>query len=196
VIELALCLSLFWLPLFLGTMEIGFSLRRAIQVTQVCRDVGHMYASGIDFSLASSQNLLASIAPGIDLTSTTTTAVIIFSTITKVSQLDCDNANVTNCTNLDDDVITRRIIIGSSPLQLSAFGNDTGSWRYQDSKSGLLTQSSYMGDTSTQATAFSLLVPSLTYGHPAYVAELYVQSPAYAYALFLGTPGIAARSIF
>jgi hypothetical protein len=39
LIELALCLSLFWLPLFLGTVGIGFGLRLETQVTQVCRDV-------------------------------------------------------------------------------------------------------------------------------------------------------------
>ena len=81
LVEFALCVSIFWLPLFLGTMEIGLSLRRAIQVTQVCRDVAHMYGAGVDFSQTSAQTLLQSIAPGIDFSSTSTTAVIILSTI-------------------------------------------------------------------------------------------------------------------
>jgi Flp pilus assembly protein TadG len=194
LIEFALCLSLFWLPLFLGTIEIGFSLRRAIQVTQVCRDISHMYSSGVDFSQASAQNLLQSLAPGIDLTSTSTTAVIILSTITKVNPADCTAANVNPCTNHDQDVITRRIVIGGSSIQTSQFGTP-GTSTYQDA-SGSIKLASYMGDTSTQATGFSSVLPSLAYDQNTWVAEMYVQSPGYAWAPFLGTPSIAARSIF
>ena len=156
---------------------------------QQCRDVGHMYASGIDFSQTSPQNVLQSLAPGIDLTSTNSTAVIILSTITKISQTDCTAAKINVCANKDQAVITRRIVIPSSSSQTSAFGSP-GASTYQDLTSGLIKPSAYMGDTSTQAKDFLLLLPSLDYDHYAYVAEMYVQSP------FLGKPTVAGLSIF
>src|ERR1700761_8263030 len=122
LVEFALCVSIFWLPLFLGTMEIGLSLRRAIQVTQVCRDVAHMYGAGVDFSQTSAQTLLQSIAPGIDFSSTSTTAVIILSTITMFNDTDCTPNNVKNCPKKGHAVVTRRIVIPSSSAQVSAFG--------------------------------------------------------------------------
>src|SRR5579875_3756617 len=67
VVEFAFCFALFWVPLFLGSIVIGFNLIRAVQVTQVCRDAGHMYAGGIDFSQSTYQNLFVSLAIGLNM---------------------------------------------------------------------------------------------------------------------------------
>src|SRR5690349_11516666 len=88
LIEFVLAFSLFWLPLFFGTLVIGFSLIRGVQVTQICRDAGHMYSYGIDFSQQSYRNLLAGIAQGYNLTSSGN-GVVVLSTVTYITSTDC-----------------------------------------------------------------------------------------------------------
>src|SRR5450432_2991683 len=66
----------FWSMLFIGTMALGLSLTRTLQVIQTARDLGHMYAKGADFSQAGYTNLLtgggtppsASLVQGMTLT--------------------------------------------------------------------------------------------------------------------------------
>ncbi len=122
LIEFVLCFALFWVPLFLGTLVIGFNVIRAIQVTQVCRDAGHMYSYGMDFSQSAYQNLLVSLAPGLNMTVSGGKGVVILSTVTYVDQTDCTAGGYPHCANLNQTVFTRRIVIGNSGLYSSAFG--------------------------------------------------------------------------
>ena len=50
LVEFVLVMALVMVPLLLGTMVVGFNLIRSIQVNQINRDAGHMYARGVDFS--------------------------------------------------------------------------------------------------------------------------------------------------
>ena len=64
-IEFALS-SLFWVPLLTGTLVIGTNVIKANQVVHFCRDIGHMWAYGVDFSQASGQAILTQITQGLN----------------------------------------------------------------------------------------------------------------------------------
>jgi hypothetical protein len=202
LVEFVLCIGLFWMPLFVGTFFGGLNLIRVIQVTQVCRDAAHMSAYGIDFSQASSQNLLVSLQPSLGLTTSTSShGVVILSVISHIVQAtDCTPAGISNCANDGYDVVERRIIIGNTslPNTTSSFGTPCGSC-YVDTTSGNITAAAYLNDTSTRAAAngVSFAPPIvLSSGHFAYVAETFVTSPEHNGWIGIGTPSIAARFIF
>lgn len=120
-IEFVLCFGFFWVPLFLGTVVLGFSLVRSIQVTQVCRDAGHMFAYGTDFSTPGAKTLIANIASPLRvyIDGTVGYGVVMLTEVKYVDQALCDQGNLktTPCTNLGTYVIRKRIIIGkSSPM--------------------------------------------------------------------------------
>ena len=60
--------SLVLVPLFLGTGAVGVNLIRTLQTIQLARDIGHMYARGIDFSQVSQSDGYVStrLQPGSD----------------------------------------------------------------------------------------------------------------------------------
>jgi hypothetical protein len=188
--------SLFWVPLLLGTMVLGLNLSRAIRVTQFCRDAGHMYAYGVDFSQTANQNLLIQLATGLNITTTGGNGIVIFSTITYIASTDCTagglQANSTQCPNLNYPVIINRLVIGNSTLQTSAFGTPKSS---DMDSTGSITSATYLTDTTVRATAFSNLM-TISSGQYAYVAEVYFSSPDYDWQGFLTGTGVAARSIF
>ena len=69
-IEFVLVSSLFLVPLLLGLFSVGFGLIRNMQGVQLTRDVGHMWARGVDFSTQANQDLLTSrLAQGLSLVS-------------------------------------------------------------------------------------------------------------------------------
>lgn len=195
LIEFALS-SLFWMPLLLGTIVIGLNLLRAIRVTQICRDAGHMYAYGIDFSQPSNRNLLLRLATGLNITATGGDGVVIFSSITLVGPGDCTAAGLqpdsAHCANLGNLVFTKRLVVGSKALRASSFGTPNS---YLIDSSGAIRSSRYLTDTSARAVGFSNLM-SLTSGQYAYVAEAYFSSPDYDWQGFMTGTGVAARSIF
>ncbi len=188
--------SFIWLPLFLGTLVIGFNLVRAIQVTAVCRDAGHMYSYGIDFSQAAYQNLLVDLATGLKMTTSGGNGVVILSTVTYVGPTDCTaagyTANTTSCPNLNQIVFTRRIVIGNSSLHTSAFGTPNSS---EMDSSGNISAAGYLTDATNRAGTFSSVI-ALTSGEFAYVSEMWVTSPDFNWWSALGQTGASARSIF
>jgi hypothetical protein len=188
--------TLFWVPLLLGTMVLGLNLSRSIRVTQFCRDAGHMYAYGVDFSQTSNQNLLVQLASGLNITTSGGTGVVIFSTITTIAANDCTagglQANSTQCPNLNYNVITKRIVIGNSSVKASGFGTPAAA---DMDSSGSIPSSKFLTDSSTRALGFSNLI-SIASGQYAYVAEVYFSSPDYDWTGFLTGTGVAARSIF
>lgn len=194
LIEFVLCVSLFWVPLFLGTVVIGFNLIRAVQVTQVCRDAGHMYSYGIDFSQPAYQNLLESLAPGLNMTSTSSGAsgVVVLTTVTYIDSTNCTAGGYSsNCANVNTTVITRQIVVGNTSLHASAFGTPPS--KYLDSE-GNVSPAGYLNDTTCQATGFSNVIP-LVSGEFAYMSEMWVTSPSWW--SYLGTTEqVSSRSIF
>lgn len=188
LVEFVLSISLFWVPLFLGTLVVGFGLVRAVQVTQLCRDAGHMYSFGMDFSQPAYQTLLANMAQGYTLTSTGN-AVIVLSTIEFIGPNECSG-----CTNENTPVFTRQIVVGNSSIHASSFGTPPSADMNSDG-SGDVLQSAYLNDSRDQATGFSNVIP-MTDGQYAYVAEMWVQSPDVRWWSFLGQTSLSARSIF
>ena len=197
MLEFLLVTILLILPLLFGTFVFGMRLVRANQVEEVCRDAGHMYAYGVDFSQTSSQNLLVQLAQGLKMTPTSGDGVIILSTITYIGPNDCKAGGYSSgsCPNVNNTVFTRRIVVGNPTLyvnaqaQRSAFGSP--SLGILDSQ-GNISAAHYLGDASAIATNFSSVIP-VTSGQFAYVAEAFFVSPDFN---VLSPGGITARSIF
>ena len=193
MVEFTLATALFLVPLLFGTMVIGQNLLREIEVTQVSRDAGHMYSYGIDFSQTANQNLLVDIAKGLSFQTSGGNGVVILSTVTFIGPNDCAAGGYgNNCANVNQTVITRRIVIGNSAIKSSAFGTPNAS--LMDS-SGNVSQAGYLNDTSTRAAGFSSLIP-LVSGQYSYMSEMYVSTPDLSWWSYLGTTGVSARSIF
>jgi hypothetical protein len=188
--------TLFWVPLLLGTIVLGLNISRGIRVTQLCRDAGHMYAYGVDFSQTANQNLLLRLANGLNITATSGNGVIIFSTITYIAANDCTagglQPNSSSCPNLNYLVVTKRLVIGNPTLTTSAFGTPKST---DMDSTGSITSAKFLTDATTRATGFSTLM-SIASGQYAYVSETYFASPDYDWQGFLTGTGVAARSIF
>jgi len=119
------------LPLLLGTAGIGINMLRSLQVIQLARDAGHMYARGVDFTVATNQQILANVGSGLGLNTTSGTgnAVVILSKINYVDKGVCASAsmvdalgNPSGCTNYRKWVFSQRLILGNSGLRSSNFG--------------------------------------------------------------------------
>ncbi len=190
-IEFVLIASFFLVPLLLGLFSVGFGLIRDMQGVQLTRDVGHMWARGVDFSTQANQDLLATrLAQGLSLVSnngtinggTTGNGVVVLSIFTNLSAAQCSN-----CNNAGHTVVVRRIIIGNNTKFTTSYGSPD---------SGLLNQdtgaiSNYAGDASARADNFNNVL-ALNPGEIAYFAESYFTSPDLALpGLF---PGLAAYS--
>jgi hypothetical protein len=202
-VEFILCFSLIWVPLFFGTAVIGFSLIRAIQVTQVCRDAGHMYAYGTDFSQSSSQTLLSNLAVGMDLSSSGN-SFIIMSTVTYIAANDCQAAglspNTNSCPNMNSYVFTRQVSVGNSTLgrsgsvYASIFGTPSSS--IQDASGGI-SPTNYLTSTSARATNFQTATGiTLTSGQISYVSEMFATPLQPVFWSDLSNPVVSARSFF
>lgn len=196
IMEFAFCLTFFWIPLFLGMVVIGFNLIRAVQVTQVCRDAGHMYANGIDFSQSTYQTLLVDLSIGLNMATSGGNGVVILSTVMYVDSSACTaggyQADSTHCPNLNSIVFTRRLVVGNSSIHSSNLGNPVSS---ELDSSGNVSVSGYLTDTKNQVSGFSSIIP-LSSGQFAYIAEMFVTSPDTTWSSALSTPTISARSIF
>ena len=195
LVEFVLCFALFWLPLFFGTLVLGLNLIRAMQVTQVCRDAGHMSAfSNIDFSQPANQNLLVSLASGLNMTTTGGNGVIILSTITYADATACQAAGLqNNCPNQGQAVFTHRIVVGNQGINTSVFG--TPASNIVDS-SGNISSANFLTDPSAVANGFLSIIPLQSSTQLAYVSEVWAISPDYNFWSFLGNSGSSARAIF
>ena len=190
-------LSLFVLmPLLMGTSVIGMNLLRAIQVTQFCRDVGHMYAYGIDFSQAANKTLLTHLAQGLDVQTSGGNGAVIFSTVTFVGSTDCTAAglaaNTTSCPNLNQAVFCRRIVVGDPSKLTSHYGTPNSSII---GAGGYITSTNYLRDTSDRAAGFSNLM-SLSSGQFAYLTEAYVAAPDIDWKGYMTGTGSYSFNIF
>lgn len=113
------------LPLLLGTTGIGINMLRSLQVIQLARDAGHMYARGVDFTVATNQQILANVGSGLGLNTTSSTgnAVVILSKINYVDKGVCASAgkvdgagNPSGCGNYQKWVFSQRLVLGNSGL--------------------------------------------------------------------------------
>ena len=188
--------SLFWVPLLMGTFVVGLNLLRAIQVTQVCRDAGHMFAYGVDFSQSGNQNLLVRLANGLNFSVTGGNGVVILSTVTFIGAAQCTAAGLqadnTHCPNMNQSVFMRRVVVGNSGVRPSNFGTPNGG--IVDG-SGYISSGSYLSDTSARAAGFAAFLP-LAGGQLAYLTEMYLASPDIDWTNFMTGTGVYARVIF
>ncbi len=199
LVEFVLCIGLLWLPLFLGTTQFGFNIIQSIQVTQVCRDSGHMYAYGINFSQTSNEYLLASFSPmlNIDPTGAGGSSVAILSTVQYVTNAQCAAGGYSsNCPNVGQLVFTNQQIIGNASLHASLFGSPT-----TDSKGNVAAGTPSAPGYLNQSSALVANFPNITlstgssgqqYG---YISELYSRSIGLKW-LYSGAGWITAVNYF
>jgi len=173
---------------------------RYVQAVQVCRDIAHMYSDGVDFSQATNQNIAVQLAQGTGMTTTAGNGVVILSRISTVYQADCDAAGFTNtCNNLNQAVITQRLLIGLSTLRSSAFGTPTST--LMDAQ-GNISASVYLPntDSSVRATGFTALLTAAgttqPQGSSAWVAEVYFKYPDIGFLGVDTSGGAYVRFIF
>jgi hypothetical protein len=168
-----------------------------VEIVQVSRDVGHMYARGVDFSQTANQNIAVQLATGTTMTTTGGNAVMILSQITQVYQADCTAAGVSSCTNLNQTVVVNRIVFGNSSLKASQFGTPAASIV---NSSGNIAASDYLQNTTAVAAGFAALLSAagitLVDGDVAYLDETYFQTPSLSFLPSAAAQGVYARSIF
>ena len=190
-IEFVLVASMFLVPLLLGLFSVGFGLIRDMQGVQLTRDVGHMWARGVDFSTQANQDLLATrLAQGLSLVSnsgnvtggTIGNGVVILSIFTNIGAGTCGG-----CNNGGHTVLVRRVIIGNRNKYTSTYGApDAG---LVNTDTGAIQN--YSTDVSARADNFNNVL-ALNAGEITYFAESYFTSPDLALpGLF---PGLAAYS--
>ncbi len=162
MIEFALS-SLVWLPLMLGLIFVGFSLVTTTQMIQLDRDVGHMYANGVDFTQASNQEIVNQLANGLNFSSSGQ-GVFVFSTILMVGPNSC--AGVSPCPNMGLPVVTQRYTLGNASVFTTAYGNPAGI----NPSNGAV--SNYLTDPGAVAAGFNNIL-ALSPDQMAYLVEAY-----------------------
>jgi hypothetical protein len=193
VIEFALC-SLVWMPLLLGAIVFGINLVRAIQVSSLSRDTGHMYAYGIDLSQQSS--IIQNLGSGVGIAATSGNGAILLSTITLVTDADCAAAGESNgCPNRNKCVWTQLLIIGNTADVRTSLGSPNLSG-VRANQPITYQPAQYLNKSDLVATGFpaSLFVPGQP-GQYAYVSEVNLVSQTIKWTDFSGT-GSYAKTIF
>jgi hypothetical protein len=185
----------FWVTLLTGTLVIGGNLIKAIQVVQLCRDVGHMWAYGVDFSDPAKQAIITQLAQGMNFnTNGTGNGVVIFSNVTFIGNSECLAAglaaNTTACPNLNRTVFTRRVVVGNVSLRSSMFGAPASGII---GSGGWISANNYCTNTTARVSNFTL---PLVGGEVSTTSESYFSSPEldwpglmtgtgeYSYAIF------------
>jgi len=199
MVEFLVCMGLVWMPLFLGTCQIGFQLIQAVQVTQVCRDAGHLYAYGVNFTQSSTQYLLAGFSPNlqIDPTGAGGSSVVILSTVNYIGLADCQAGGYSStCPNYGLIVFTNQIVVGEVSLHASVYGtpstNSAGSVAAgSPSAAGYLNQSNAL----VQGFPTISLATGATGQQTAYISEMYSKSTGLNW-FFRGTNWVSSVSFF
>lgn len=198
LIEFVLCTSLIIMPLFFGLIIIGLSLVLANQVTEVCRDTGHMYAYGVDFSQSASQTMVTSqLAQGLGMTPSGGNGIIYLSTLTYVDSTSCTasgyQANTGSCPNMNQVVVVKRLAIGNTSIAPSSYAPSITPSII--ASSGDISSSGYLTNTSVRAASFANLI-TLTVGQYAYVAEMFVKPPTTGMWNLFNNHIVSARAVF
>ncbi len=193
IVEFTL-VAVFLVPLLLGTVNVGMNLSRSIQVTQLSRDAGHMFARFVDFSEAGNQDILVRLSEGLGMTRTGGNGRVTLTRMAQIGDLECEAGGYepANCPNHGYSVITQQIVIGNNQLRPSNFGDPPSD--LLDSK-GEIDPDVYLTDIRTRADGFSSLL-SLQAGEIAYVAEAYVVSPEFDFPGMFDDTEVYARTIF
>jgi hypothetical protein len=174
LLEFVFAGSFIFLPLLIGTVTVGMSLLRSIEVTALNRDAGRMFAAGVDFSQAANQNLLVKIAGDLNITAAGGQGVVI------LSEIDATGTNQAVC--------SRQLVIGNAALRASSFASPTD----LDS-AGNVTN---LNDPTANAATFTPAVMPMSKGQVAYVVETYYSTASYDWTGLLKNTGVYVRAIF
>jgi hypothetical protein len=196
IIEFAL-LAVFLVPLLLWTFIVGMNLIRVIQAEQICREIGTLYISGVDFSTYAAESLVVDLATGYGLNAGSSftgnmynndgnggNGYVVVSEIMYVGASTCSTLpSGTGCTNQGQYVFLRRIDFGNSNLTIngttvaSSFGAPTAS----QTSYGYVEN--YLTDSGAVATNVgSILNSALIDGQVIYVVETWFASPDLGFA--------------
>lgn len=198
VTEFAL-VSVFLVPLLMGTVNVGMSLGRAVQVNQVTRDAGHMYVRQIDFSKLPNQRVIERLGESIGLRITsspnTSKGVVILTKILFVGATECaaGGFSTTNCPNFNQPVITQRLVMGKSSLLTSKFGTPSSS--IVSVSDGSISTTNYLVHFTARATTINDLI-ALQPGDQAYIAETFFEAPEWSFPGFYPSTGVYSRAIY
>lgn len=182
IVEFVLAAALIYTPLILGTIVIGMNLIRAIQLTQLNRDAGHMFARGVDFAVPANQAILQQLATGLDLTPGGKSVVI----LSQIMRVDCPGPPA--CANHGVAVFVRQIVLGNSTLRTSRYGTPP------TVAGGMVPN--YQTNPAARTVNFHPSVMDMQMGETAYVAEAYYRSTELELPGFMTNTGVAARGIF
>jgi Flp pilus assembly protein TadG len=195
MVEFALSL-VFLTPLLLGTFVFGFRLIRSIQMSQITRDIGHMYIRGINFRNSGPISNAQTLASGFDLSSSGK-SLIILSKVKLIQQADCDAANAVvgigpgnTCANLGKSVFMEQLTMGNSSISNSVFGKPI------PLQTDFTVTVKDMGRTSGTKTVGFDAILQLKSGEFAYVCEMYNNTPELDVPGLSGSPQVYARTIF
>jgi hypothetical protein len=119
LIPVALCL-LFGMPLALGLLSVSSGLKLSNRVSHFARDVASMYRQGVDFSRAESQGIVFDLARARELPIRAENAVVILSTVRRVSDTDCAAGGV--CFNRGQVILQQQVTVGNVHLHASSLG--------------------------------------------------------------------------
>ena len=196
IVEFAL-VSVFLVPLLLGTVNVGLTLGRSIQVNQVCRDAGHMYVRQVDFSKPQNQNVIQRLAENIGFNISSpndSKGVVMLSRILYMGETECAGAglSIANCPNYHTPVITQRIVMGKASLRSSDFGTPTSGFLGTD---GSITPINYATQTTCRATVIGNLL-TMTDGDQAFIAETYFEAPEWRFPGSYELTGMYSRAIY
>ncbi len=174
MLEFALC-CLVIMPMLLGLCGGGVAMIREIELTQVARDAGHMYANGIDFTQAANQNLVIRIAGALNYVQPHPAGGIYLSTVMYVTQGACQAGGFPNgCANQGTFVITRQLVIGAP-------GPSSIGYAYAPDSTGHVAEANYLNNTKAQTAWMSTSIVNLWTAQSqtqgvAYFAESSVQN--------------------
>ena len=160
-------------PMLFGVCGLGITLGRSVQAQTVVRDVGHMYGLGVDMSQTDAREIVEKIAEDFNLNSASGNAVLILSQVSKVYSADCTAAQVSPCTNVNQNVLTHRLVIGNPSLRASAFGTPPANFV---ASNGNIVASNYMRESSLIATGFGSIITQAQ-GDLAWVVEGFFIQP-------------------
>jgi len=119
-------------PLILGTGVIGVNMIKNLQTTQVARDIGHMYARGVNFGQPGNLTVVSNLGANLGLnTSGGGNAVVILSAVTYVDDnlcgavgaVDGSGIHLGSCTNYGYWVFQQRVTIGNPSVRSSNYGS-------------------------------------------------------------------------
>ncbi len=194
LVEFALC-SLVWLPILMGTWLFGTTLIQAIQVAQLSRDSGHMFARGVDFTNTQNTALLSRLSSVLRNSAGNYVGAIVLSEVKYVTTDDCTAANLKVCPNANNYVFIKLFYFGSSSYAQTKLGNPGLNWLKAGSS---IQPTQYLSDPSLRAPNVTQYFPvssPTTAISPAYASEVTLQSQNIGWTEFNNTQSYA-RTFF